>query len=47
MTAVATMTARCLTNLYDLMDSTYDAPEIAAKSRTSSFEASPAGGGRS
>jgi hypothetical protein len=30
---LATMTAGRLTNLYDLMDSAYDAPEIAAKSR--------------
>ena len=32
-TALATMTAGRLTNLYDLMDSAYDAPEIEAKSR--------------
>jgi hypothetical protein len=30
---LATMTAGRLTNLYDLMDSAYDAPEIVAKSR--------------
>ncbi len=30
---LATMTASRLTNLYDLMDSAYDAPEIKAKSR--------------
>jgi Transposase DDE domain/Transposase domain (DUF772) len=30
---LATMTARRVTNLYDLMDSAYDAPEIEAKSR--------------
>ena len=30
---LAMVTARCVTNLYDLMDSAYDAPEIAAGSR--------------
>jgi len=30
---LATMTAKRVTNLYDLMDSAYDAPEIEAKSR--------------
>jgi hypothetical protein len=30
---LATMTAGRLTNLYDLMDSAHDAPEIVAKSR--------------
>ena len=30
---LATMTAKRVTNLYDLMDSAYDAPEIKAKSR--------------
>ena len=30
---LATMTARRVTNLYDLMDSAYDAPEIKAHSR--------------
>ena len=30
---LATITASRLTNLYDLMDSAYDAPEIAQKSR--------------
>ena len=47
---LATITADRVTNLYDLMDSAYDAPEIPAKSRSLGhvpiIEANPRRGGK-
>lgn len=47
---LATITAGRVTNLYDLMDSAYDAPEISAKSRSLGhvpiIEANPRRGGK-
>ena len=47
---LATITAGRVTNLYDLMDSAYDAPEIAAKSRALGhvpiIDANPRRGGK-
>jgi len=47
---LATITARRVTNLYDLMDSAYDAPEIREKSRALShvpiIDANPRRGGK-